>query len=117
MINICKTCLYYGTKPKDEPCADCYDGRNWEDYWEKYFESDEEKAEKRPEMLPKPQGIYEHSFSRLPERIRVSFRDGSTAVYDLRVNQPAPVIVENVKIIRKWKTGYVNQPLRRRRKK
>ena len=58
---------------------------------------------------------YEHEFSRHPEKIRVSFKDGSTAVYDLRVDQPHPVIVETIKIIRKWKQGYVNQPQRRRR--
>lgn len=72
------------------------------------------KGEHDPEII----GIfstYEHEFSRHQEKIRVSFKDGSTAVYDLRVEQPHPVIVENIKIIRKWKQGYVNQPKRRRR--
>ena len=58
---------------------------------------------------------YEHEYSKYPEQIRVSFGDGHTAVYDLRVDQQHPVIVENIKIIRKWKQGYVNQPQRRRR--
>lgn len=58
---------------------------------------------------------YEHEYSKYPEQIRVSFADGHTAVYDMRVDQPHPVIVENIKIIRKWKQGYVNQPQRRRR--
>ena len=71
----------------------------------------------RPTILPKPMPMYEHDFSEIPERIRVSFSDGSTAVYELRVEQPAPVIIENIKIIRKWKQGYVNQPERRRRRK
>ena len=58
---------------------------------------------------------YEHEYSKYPEQIRVSFADGHTAVYDMRIDQPHPVIVENIKIIRKWKQGYVNQPQRRRR--
>ena len=71
----------------------------------------------RPTILPKPMPMYEHVYSQIPERIRVSFSDGSTAVYELRVEQPAPVIIENIKIIRKWKQGYVNQPERRRRRR
>ena len=58
-----------------------------------------------------------NEYSRHPEKIRVSFSDGSTAFYDLRVDQPAPVILENIKIIRRMKQGYVNQPLRRRGRK
>lgn len=71
----------------------------------------------RPEMLGEPLPYYQHEYSKYPDRLRVSFADGSTAIYDLRVNQPAPVIVENIRIIRKWKQGYVNQPYRRHRKK
>ena len=79
------------------------------------FLLEQEKAN-RPEMLPNPLPTYDHEFSKYPERIRVSFSDGHTAVYDLRVEMPAPQIVESVKIIRKW-NGYVNQPARRRRRK
>ena len=68
----------------------------------------------RPTILPKPMPMYERDSSEYPEMIRVSFSDGSTAVYELRVEQPAPVIIENIKIIRKWKQGYVNQPMWRR---
>ena len=71
----------------------------------------------RPTILPKPMPMYERDSSEYPELIRVSFSDGSTAVYELRVEQPAPVIIENIKIIRKWKQGYVNHPERRRRRK
>ena len=71
----------------------------------------------RPTILPKPMPMYERDSSEYPELIRVSFSDGSTAVYELRMEQPAPVIIENIKIIRKWKQGYVNQPERRRRRK
>ena len=56
-------------------------------------------------------------FSRHPGRVRLMFRDGTTAVYDLHVDQPAPVILENIRIIRRMKQGYVNQPARRRRRK
>lgn len=69
----------------------------------------------RPKMMDKPVPQYEHKFSIQPDSIRVSFEDGSTAIYDRRINQPAPVIVENIQIIRKWKQGYVNNPARRRR--
>lgn len=71
----------------------------------------------KPTILPKPMPMYERDSSEYPEMIRVSFSDGSTAVYELRVEQPAPVIIENIKIIRKWKQGYVNQPERRRRRR
>ena len=69
----------------------------------------------RPKMLDKPAPMYETAYSKYPDRVRISFDDGTTAVYELRHDQPHPVILENVKIIRKWR-GYVNQPERRRRK-
>ena len=71
----------------------------------------------RPEMLPVPMAVYERRESRYPDRIRVAFDDGCTMVYEIRTEQPAPVIVENIRIIRKWKQGYVNQPERRRKRK
>ena len=46
-----------------------------------------------------------------PDKIRLTFADGSTAVYDIHVQQPEPVFVE----IRN-RQGYVNQPMRRRRR-
>lgn len=70
----------------------------------------------RPTILPQPMPVYEYDTSRIPEKIRVSFSDGTTAVYELRMNQPAPVIMENIRIIRKWKQGYVNKPARRKKK-
>lgn len=74
-------------------------------------------GKKRPEILGKVVPIYEHDYSVLPEKIRVLFMDGRTMIYDIHVDQPAPVIVQNIKLIRKMKQGYVNQPERRRRKK
>jgi hypothetical protein len=70
---------------------------------------------KRLEPLPEIVPIWEHGFDGYPDAVRVSFPDGSTAVYDIRREQPHPIIVENINIIRKWK-GYNNQPMRRRRK-
>ena len=72
---------------------------------------------KRPEVLGKVVPIYDHEYSELPDRIRVSFSNGKTVIYDIHTDQPAPVIVQNIKLIRKMKQGYVNKPESRRRKK
>ena len=60
----------------------------------------------RPAILPKFVPMYQYECSEIPERIRVSFADGQTAVYELRTEQPAPLVVESIRIIRKWNTGY-----------
>ena len=78
---------------------------------------DIEIGKQRPEILGKVVPIYEHDYSVLPEKIRVLFMDGRTMIYDIHVDQPAPVIVQNIRLIRKMKQGYVNQPARRRRRK
>ena len=78
---------------------------------------DIEIGKQRPEILGKVVPIYEHDYSVLPEKIRVLFMDVRTAIYDIHMDQPAPVIVQNIKMIRKMKQGYVNKPLRRRRRK
>ena len=70
----------------------------------------------RPEPLQEIVTYYDNDFSVHPDQIRVSFSDGSTAVYDIRRDQPHPVIMENIRIIRKW-NGYINQPLARRRRR
>ena len=70
----------------------------------------------RPAPLPEVMPIYEHEISDHPDSIRVSFADGSTAIYDLRRDQPHPATVKSIEIIRKWNNGYKNQPMRRRRK-
>ena len=77
---------------------------------------DIEIGKQRPEILGKVVPIYEHDYSVLPEKIRVLFMDGRTMIYDIHIDQPAPVIVQNIRLIRKMKQGYVNQPARRRRK-
>jgi hypothetical protein len=65
----------------------------------------------RPEVLPKPSAHYRGKHSRYPEQVRVSFRDGNTFVYEMRAEQPAPVIAEGVEVI-DIRIGY---PVRRRR--
>ena len=70
----------------------------------------------RPEMLPEAVPYYEHDWSAHPDSVRISFSDGSTAIYDIRVEQPHPIILENVRIIRRM-NGYVYQPQRRRNRK
>ena len=58
---------------------------------------------KKPELLPEPAAYYDRQCSRYPDRIRISFSDGHTEIYDRRVNQPRP-------------GQYLNDPNRRRRK-
>ena len=60
----------------------------------------------RPAMLGKMVPIYDHNTSKHPDRIRVSFDDGSTVVYAVEVEQPQPLVMESIN----------NQPMRRRRK-
>ena len=69
---------------------------------------------RKPKLLPWAVPYYEREDSRVPEQVRISFNDGTSAVYVLKVDQPAPLIMENIRIIRKWKNGYINQPTRRR---
>ena len=66
--------------------------------------------------LPSPVPIYEHEHDGHPDALRVSFEDGSTAVYEIRRDQPHPATVKSIEIIRKWNNGYNNQPMRRRKK-
>lgn len=76
-----------------------------------------ERKTERPEILRLAVPIYEHECSVYPDKIRVSFMDGQTEVYEIMTQQPHPIIMENIRLIRKMKQGYVNQPERRRRKK
>ena len=48
----------------------------------------------RPAVLDRPGRYYESSLSRIPERVRLSFSDGTTAVYQLMIELPAPVFRE-----------------------
>lgn len=70
----------------------------------------------RPKMLTEAVPYYGHDWSEHPDSVRISFADGSTAIYDIRVEQPHPIIMENIRIIRKMKEGYQYKPRRRSRK-
>lgn len=89
---------------------------NFDDVLDRVLE-DIETGKQRPGILGKVVPIYEHDYSIMPDRIRVLFDDGRTMIYDIHTDQPAPVIVQNIKLIRKMKQGYVNKPQRRRRNK
>ena len=101
----CHTCKHERLEIDQEPCARCFEDYNLPN-WE----------EARPVALPEIVPYYERESSRIPERIRVSFSDGSTAIYDLRVDQPAPIIIENIKIIRRMAGYTAPRPRRRNRK-
>lgn len=109
----CTTCKFIDLNINEEPCNHCKNGFGTEDKWEPRERQIE--LEKRPMILPEPLPIYEHVDSEIPERIRISFTNGTSAVYDLHVDQPAPQVIESIKIIRRMKQGYINQPPMRRR--
>lgn len=66
----------------------------------------------RPEVLPKPSAHYRGKHSRYPEQVRISFGDGNTFIYEMRAEQPAPVILEKIEII----TPVVGYPQKKRRR-
>ena len=109
----CTNCKFTDLNINEEPCKHCKNGLGTEDKWEK--REKQIRLEKRPMILPGPVPIYEHVDSEIPERIRISFTNGTSAVYDLHVDQPAPQVIESIKIIRRMKQGYINQPPTRRR--
>ena len=77
------------------------------------------KIEKRPEILPMPVPIYEHTDSEIPDRVRISFTNGTSAIYNLDMPQPAPQVKKCIRIIRHMKettVGYQYKPRRRGRK-
>ena len=87
------------------------------DRLEALFEA-EKKRTGRPEILDGPLPIYEHDWSVIPEKVRICFADGHTAVYALQTDLPHPLVMKNIEIMKetKKKIGYINQPQRRRRK-
>ena len=91
-----------------------------QDEFLKYWEEEQEKKKRRPQILPNPAPIYETEYSEIPEKIRVSFSNSKTAVYELRIDQPHPLVLKNIEIMKETKKnitqGYVNNPMRRRRR-
>ena len=63
------------------------------------------RRRRRPAPLPKPATYYDKTESKYPDRVRVSFMDGHTEVYDRRVNQPQQQLI------------YINVPYPRRRRR
>lgn len=59
----------------------------------------------RPEIIGKPVAYYDSEDSRIPGEVRISFDDGTTEVYQHKPPMPAPLIMRNIEIIRKW-NGY-----------
>ena len=107
---ICTTCEHRDKDVGDYPCSICDGVSHWEPMGIQI------KLERRAEMLPKPLPIYERTDSRIPERVRISFTDGTSAIYDLHTEQPAPIIIENIKIIRRMAGYTAPRPRRRNRK-
>ena len=60
----------------------------------------ERRRRRRPAALPEPATYYDDPDSKYPDRVRISFKDGHTEIYDRRVNQPRP-------------GAYINWPKRR----
>ena len=58
------------------------------------------RRRRRLTPLPEPAVYYDRQDSKYPDRVRLSFPDGHTEIYDKRVNQPKPVT-------------YINYPKRR----
>lgn len=56
----------------------------------------------RPEIIGVPAVYYDSEDSRIPGEIRISFEDGTTEVYQHKPSMPAPLIMRNIEIIRKW---------------
>lgn len=106
----CRECKYHDSPFTDEPCWTCTDQ-------DCKFEPKEPEPVRRPKLMPGPAPYYDHAFSEIPEKIRVSFDDGQTAVYELRTEQPHPLVLRNIEIMRetKKKITYINQPARRRK--
>ncbi len=48
------------------------------------------RRRRRSAPLPEPAVYYDREDSRYPDRVRLSFPDGHTEIYDRRVNQPRP---------------------------
>ena len=91
-------------------------GGGWK--WAAVHGQDEVKKNNRPAPLPEPALTYRTEDSVHPDQIRLSFSDGSTAIYDLRTELPHPAMMKNHEIMAKWSNkGYNNQPARRRRRK
>ena len=65
-------------------------------------------------ILDKPACYFNGRHSRLPEQIRVSFEDGTTAIYDLHIEQPEPLFFrEMIEVREDIRIGYPQRRTRR----
>ena len=73
--------------------------------WEEHFREKNQNQIERPTVLEKPGRYYESPLSRIPEKVRISFSDGTTAVYQLTVELPAPKFrdLQNEEVGYRWK--------------
>ena len=111
---LCSDCEYCKEPCVGEHCKKCSFGSMWKPAQEP--EEQEENMVNRKIPLPNVSPIFEHEASDYPDAVRVSFPNGRTIVYTRQVQQPEPMLVESIRIIRKWKTeGYKYTPPRRRR--
>ena len=69
----------------------------------------------RPEMLAEVLPYYESDISVYPEKVRVSFKDGKTIIYDTTMIQSHELIQENIRIIHKIQQQMDEWKRRRRR--
>lgn len=66
---------------------------------------------RRPKPLPDATMVYMDEDGRLPDIIRVSFEDGTSATYKRDWQQPHPLCMASIRTIRKW-NGYTPPSLR-----
>lgn len=120
----CLNCRFCDNELSSMPCAACWKEKGFS-YWEpegtrtKRTSQHQEKEksgffnDRRPKPMPNAAPYYDRESSRIPDRIRVSFTDGTTAVYTLHIEQPAPMVVES--LILREEIEYEYKPRRRRR--
>lgn len=140
--NTCLTCKHKEKEYWELPCRKCAGFRFWEPEKEeskpgeksesienrvkkqiaenlRWAQEDrkEKKSSYRPKALPQPVYNYERELSIYPDSIRVSFEDGTTAIYTMQPEQPKPQVIETIRIIRKWNSeGYQCKVQKRRRR-
>lgn len=71
----------------------------------------ERNKSRRPKLLGKVLPVYESDYTQYPESIRVSFEDGTTAVYEQKVTMPNPLLIRSIDIIKSW-NGYTPPEVR-----
>ena len=113
----CENCKHVEKKFEEEPCRECFLGFNKWEPMERPRRRTRTTVEqvKRPKPLPMPACSYEKDSSIIPESIRVSFSNGTTVVYTIKVEQPKPQMMEeSIEITKWWRKGVPVKERRRR---